>query len=72
MSGARIEFEPNGPLIVFGPATIVDADGNEKQVEAGHSVRLCRCGHSGTKPFCDSTHHVVDFVSRPHFEPERR
>jgi CDGSH-type Zn-finger protein len=72
MDGPRIEFEPNGPLIVHGPATIVDADGLEKKVEPGHSVRLCRCGHSGKKPFCDDSHRIVDFVSRPQFEPERR
>jgi CDGSH-type Zn-finger protein len=70
--GPRIEFAPNGPLIVHGPATIVDADGHERGVEAGHSVKLCRCGHSGTKPFCDDSHRIVDFVSRPRFEPERR
>jgi len=72
MTDARIELEPNGPLIVHGPAVIVDADGHERIVEEGHTVKLCRCGHSGTKPFCDQTHRTVDFVSRPHFEPERR
>jgi CDGSH-type Zn-finger protein len=69
---ARIDLEPNGPLVVHGPATIVDADGNERHVPEGHVVKLCRCGHSGNKPFCDSTHRTVDFVSRPQFEPERR
>ncbi|HEV2011420.1 MAG TPA: CDGSH iron-sulfur domain-containing protein [Candidatus Limnocylindria bacterium] len=68
----HIEMEPNGPYLVHGPAVIVDADGHERRVDAGHSVKLCRCGHSATKPFCDSTHRTVDFVSRPTFEPERR
>jgi len=71
LEGPRIEMEPNGPYIVHGPAVIVDTEGHEKRVEAGHSVRLCRCGHSGKKPFCDETHRTVDFVSRPKFEPER-
>jgi CDGSH-type Zn-finger protein len=72
MDGPRIEMEANGPYIVHGPAVIIDADGHERVVEDGHTVKLCRCGHSGTKPFCDQTHRTVDFVSRPHFEPERR
>jgi hypothetical protein len=32
MDSPRIEFEPNDPLIVNGPARIVDADGLEKKV----------------------------------------
>jgi len=42
MDGPRIEMEPNGPYVVYGPAIIVDADGHERHVEAGHSVKLCR------------------------------
>ena len=65
-----IRMETNGPYVVTGPATILDADGREHQVPDGHTVKLCRCGHSANKPFCDSTHRRVDFVSRPSFEPE--
>jgi Iron-binding zinc finger CDGSH type len=45
MDGPRIEMEANGPYLVYGPAVIVDADGHERHVEVGHSVKLCRCGH---------------------------
>ena len=65
-----IRIQANGPYIVTGPMTIEDAEGNVVTVPEGHRVKLCRCGHSGTKPYCDATHRRVDFVSRPSFEPE--
>ena len=69
MSGS-IRLQPNGPYIVRGPITIEDAEGHVITVAEGHRVKLCRCGHSATKPYCDGTHRRVDFVSRPTFEPE--
>ncbi len=69
MSG-RVRIQPNGPYIVTGPMTIEDAEGRTIVVAEGRTVKLCRCGHSGTKPYCDGTHRRVDFVSRPTFEPE--
>ena len=51
----------NGPLRVYGPARLVDADGNEYEVPTGEWFSLCRCGHSSRKPFCDSTHKTIDF-----------
>jgi CDGSH-type Zn-finger protein len=70
MTIATIRTEANGPYVVTGPITILDVDGREHQVPEGHVVKLCRCGHSAKKPFCDSTHRRVDFVSRPSFVPE--
>ncbi len=72
MSGdrAHVRMQPNGPYLVTGPATIEFADGTSVAVESGKVVKLCRCGHSATKPYCDGTHRRVDFVSRPTFEPE--
>lgn len=67
---ASIRMEPNGPYLVTGPITIADAEGNEITVDAGRTVKLCRCGHSGKKPYCDDSHRRVDFVSRPSFLPE--
>jgi CDGSH-type Zn-finger protein len=57
---------------VTGPIIILDSDGREHHVPEGHTVKLCRCGHSEKKPVCDSTHRRVDFVSRPSFLPEER
>jgi CDGSH-type Zn-finger protein len=65
-----IRLQPNGPYIVTGPMTIEDAEGHLITVAEGRTIKLCRCGHSATKPYCDGTHRRVDFVSRPTFEPE--
>jgi CDGSH-type Zn-finger protein len=67
---STIRIKPNGPYIITGPVTIEDGDGKLIAVGEGRTVKLCRCGHSATKPFCDGTHRRVDFVSRPTFEPE--
>jgi CDGSH iron-sulfur domain-containing protein 3 len=68
--GLRIRTRANGPYLVEGPVTLVDPDGQERFIPEGQNVALCRCGHSATKPFCDSSHKRVDFVSRPSFAPE--
>src|SRR2546425_13372135 len=72
---ATIQTEANGPYIVTGPVTILDVDGHEHHVPEGHVVKLCRCGHSAKKPFCDSTHRRGGLVSPPAVlppPPERR
>lgn len=63
----------NGPYLVTGAVplarqTIVaDQEGGSQQWRESHafavqdSYALCRCGHSGTKPFCDGTHKKIGF-----------
>lgn len=54
----QIKIVENGPLIVQGEFTLVDAQGNEfTPVKA----KLCRCGGSTTKPYCDGTHSRIGF-----------
>lgn len=55
----RITPQPNGNLRFEGPFELRDASGNV----IAHSEKdwLCRCGHSGDKPFCDSTHKKIEF-----------
>jgi len=48
----------NGPYKIEG-AALLDADGNVVKEEGPHV--LCRCGHSGNKPFCDGTHTKIGF-----------
>jgi CDGSH-type Zn-finger protein len=55
-----IQTRLNGPYLVKGPITLVDAEGNEFKVERD-PVALCRCGNSANKPFCDGTHSKVGF-----------
>lgn len=58
----QITARENGPYLMplVGSATFTDAEGNTRQVE-GNMVALCRCGHSGNKPFCDRSHKRVGF-----------
>jgi CDGSH-type Zn-finger protein len=51
----------NGPYIVRGPVTVLDADGNAYDVSERKAIALCRCGGSTTKPFCDGTHSKTGF-----------
>jgi CDGSH-type Zn-finger protein len=50
---------PNGPNQCAGPLTIRDADG---RTSASDTTRLCRCGGSQTKPYCDGTHAKIGFI----------
>jgi CDGSH-type Zn-finger protein len=43
-----------GPIGVVGGIPVKSADG--KQYEVRNRVRLCRCGKSSNKPFCDGSH----------------
>jgi CDGSH-type Zn-finger protein len=69
----RIVVEKNGPYIVHGhvpllrKTQIVSEYGEpltwrkDETLETGDTYRLCRCGHSRTKPFCDDTHLEINF-----------
>lgn len=50
----RITPNPNGNLKLEGAFEIRDAMG--RVIARGEKQWLCRCGTSGNKPFCDSTH----------------
>jgi len=61
MSDVTISVRENGPYKITGPVMIVDAEGVPFELPAGSAVALCRCGHSGNKPFCDATHRKIGF-----------
>jgi CDGSH-type Zn-finger protein len=51
---AEFRILKNGPIEVSGKFTITGPDG--RHVQSDSPIYLCRCGGSGTKPFCDETH----------------
>jgi len=53
-----IKIKENGPYVIEGDFTLVDANGNEVPLS---KRALCRCGGSTTKPFCDGTHSKIGF-----------
>ena len=69
----KITVRPNGPYLVRGGVPLVRK--TEVMSEHGEPLtwrkegvlstenvyRLCRCGQSKTKPFCDGTHTLVQF-----------
>ena len=62
MADVVIRCRINGPLVVEGPVTIVDAAGNRFIGRPDKAnVALCRCGHSAQKPFCDGSHNRANF-----------
>ena len=72
-STVRVTVTANGPYVVTGDVplatqTIVaDAEGGSEAWREGAALRhrdtyqLCRCGASGSKPFCDGSHTRVGF-----------
>ena len=54
-----IELEKNGPLRVR--ANLEICTGTGRTVDRVSSAKLCRCGASRTKPFCDNTHIKIGF-----------
>jgi CDGSH-type Zn-finger protein len=60
----EITARENGPYLIRGEFTLVDADGNRYELPADKpAVALCRCGGSTNKPFCDGTHSRTGFAA---------
>ncbi len=50
---------PDGPLWVLGNIPVEAPDGFVYEIR--NRQLLCRCGHSGNKPFCDGKHFSIGF-----------
>lgn len=61
--GGVLDIRPqkNGPLVVRGNLEICAGTG--RTIDRVTSARLCRCGGSANKPFCDGTHATIGFQS---------
>ena len=57
----QIDPQVNGPLQVRGNLEITSGTG--RMVARVTSARLCRCGGSANKPFCDGTHAKIGFIA---------
>jgi CDGSH-type Zn-finger protein/uncharacterized Fe-S cluster protein YjdI len=57
----QIDPQVNGPLQIRGNLEITSGTG--RMVARVTSTRLCRCGQSANKPFCDGSHARVGFVA---------
>ncbi len=72
-SGPTIAVSRNGPYVVTGNVPLaeqhieINAAGESiewkegKQFDHEATFKLCRCGQSNTKPFCDGSHKRVSF-----------
>jgi CDGSH-type Zn-finger protein/uncharacterized Fe-S cluster protein YjdI len=54
-----VDPQRNGPLQVSGNLEICSGTG--RTIDRVTRVRLCRCGNSRSKPFCDGSHSRVGF-----------
>jgi len=57
----KIRLRENGPFAIDLPAGARFRLNGEERVLERPKLALCRCGHSGQKPFCDGTHKKIGF-----------
>lgn len=71
MKKPRVIIVKNGPMIVEGVTKYVHASG--KVQDMSDLYRLCRCGASFEKPYCDGSHEIFEFDDRksPYRAPDR-
>jgi CDGSH-type Zn-finger protein len=55
---------PGGPLLLRGDHVVEDADGQVHRTTRPVSA-VCRCGRTGTAPWCDGTHQQLPRRQRP-------
>jgi CDGSH-type Zn-finger protein len=67
MQRLTITVKRVGPYIIELPdrdsVRIVDHEGKELIPEVDRPIKLCRCGASASKPFCDGSHKRIGFLA---------
>ena len=66
MAAVRITVRNNGSLRIEGDFELFDSEGRRFDLAGRTQIKLCRCGLSKDKPFCDSSHKNGAFVSEVH------
>ncbi len=59
----RVTVKPKGTIVIEGQVTLRDPDGNEiipPPTQRPGLVKLCGCGKSRIRPFCDGSHKQAD------------
>jgi len=59
----KITANPNGCLFLEAEGRHQVQRGGQRSVVERPRIALCRCGGSGSKPYCDATHAVNGFVA---------
>jgi uncharacterized Fe-S cluster protein YjdI len=59
--GVVVHASKDGPIIVKGSVTLLLPTGSTQKRQSPFS--LCRCGGTGSPPFCDGTHVKIGFKS---------
>jgi CDGSH-type Zn-finger protein len=62
MEDIVIKVRDDGPYLVTGRVSLIDAEGAPYTVE--ENFVLCRCGASANKPFCDGSHRARGFSAK--------
>jgi hypothetical protein len=55
----NVKVLKGGPYLVSGKIKVTLPSGEEKELSG--NTAFCRCGQSKNKPFCDGSHHNVEF-----------
>lgn len=64
MSDVTVRVKDNGPFVLQGDFSIVDAEGRAFDTDS-KTIPLCRCGASTNQPFCTGNHQKIGFESAP-------
>ena len=59
----QVTVKPKGTIVIEGQVTLRDPDGNEiipPSPQRPGLVKLCGCGKSRSRPFCDGSHKLGD------------
>jgi len=63
LSQTTVKVRSNGPYLIDGEFSVIDAEGRPFGLAGRRTIALCRCSKSDNLPFCDGTHGKTGFKS---------